>query len=356
MKKIKIAVLFGGQSTEHQVSIMSAKNVVEMIDEKKYEVFLLGISQSGKLRWLTKNDLNIIEKLNDKVGQEIYFRLGGRGQFFTVKNKNLAKQIDVVWPVLHGARGEDGTIQGYLKLAGVPFVGAEVLGSAIGMDKEIMKRLLEQEKIKTAKWLSFRHRENIDVDLVEKYLGWPVFVKPSNSGSSIGVAKVTRPQQLKKACNMAFGYDNKILVEEEIKGREIECAIMGNEKKLASLPGEILVHDDFYSYSAKYEKEKGANLSIPARLSKEKIKKIKKLAIRTCQILEIEGMARVDFFLKNNGEILINEINTLPGFTKNSMYPILWEVSGIKKKELVDQLIGLAKKRMEREKISHDRL
>jgi D-alanine-D-alanine ligase len=260
--------------------------------------------------------------------------------------------IDVVFPVLHGPFGEDGTVQGLFKLANIPFVGAGVLGSAIGMDKDVMKRLLRDAKIPIAKFLVFERpdQNTISFTKVRKALGLPVFVKPANLGSSVGISKVNKKNQFADAVRLAFRYDNKIIIEEGIDGREIECSVLGNEKPVASLPGEIVVQHDFYSYHAKYLDDQGARLEIPARLPKNIVKKIQQTAVQAYRVLCCEGMARVDFFLRPNGQVLVNEINTIPGFTKISMYPKMWDASGLSYSRLIDRLITLALERARKEK------
>lgn len=336
MNKTKLAIIFGGQSAEHEVSIKSAKNVFEALDKNKYSPVLIGIDKNGN--WCKTDD----------------FSFNGR-QVVLVKNEivDLAdpekrEKIDVVFPVLHGPFGEDGTVQGLLKLANVPFVGAGVLGSAVGMDKDVMKRLLRDAGLPVGKFLVFRKSERLDFKEITKELGLPLFVKPANLGSSVGISKARNEEEFLAGAEEAFRYDRKIIIEEFVKGREIEVAVLGNDDPIASIPGEIVVHDDFYAYETKYLDENGATLEIPAKLSDEEIKKAQELAIKVFRVLECEGLGRVDFFLKENGlpaqagEFFVNEINTLPGFTSSSMYPKLWEYSGIKYDELIDKLIQLA--------------
>jgi D-alanine-D-alanine ligase len=260
-------------------------------------------------------------------------------------------EVDVVFPVLHGPFGEDGTVQGLLKLANLPFVGAGVLASAVGMDKDVMKRLLRDAKIPIAKFLVFERSEASKINLadVKRMLGFPFFVKPANLGSSVGISKVSVNKQFDSAISEAFRYDSKILIEENISGREIECSVLGNESPVASLPGEIITRHDFYSYDAKYLDENGAQLIVPAVLPKFIGKGIQELAVRTFKTLACEGMARVDFFLRDNRQIFVNEINTIPGFTQISMYPKLWEASGIPYSKLIDRLIRLALERFRKE-------
>jgi D-alanine-D-alanine ligase len=355
-KKIKVGILFGGKSAEHEVSLQSARNVADAIDKNKYQIVLIGIDKTGK--WLLNEDstkfllnsqnpkLISLNKENSKSVALIPQSLGK----LSSDSMDKSEKIDVVFPILHGPFGEDGTVQGLLKLAGIPFVGSGVLGSAVGMDKDVMKRLLRDAGIPIGKFIVLKDGEKIPFIKVVSTLGLPFFVKPANMGSSVGISKVSKQSEFVKAVSTAFQYDCKILLEENIKGREIECAVLGNEKPIASVPGEILVHDEFYSYDAKYIDADGATLSIPAKLPKHIIKNVQKLAIDTFKTLSCEGLGRVDFFLKENEEVIVNEINTIPGFTSASMYPKLWEASGISYVKLIDILIQLAIQRFEKEK------
>ena len=258
---------------------------------------------------------------------------------------------DVIFPILHGPMGEDGTVQGLLKLAQIPYVGADVLGSAVGMDKDIQKRLLMEKNIPVAKYIVSNTHEEIPVfDDCEKTLGVPFFIKPANMGSSVGVSKVENENDYGVAIEKAFQFDKKILIEECIEGREIECSVLGNNDPIVSLPGEIASNQTFYSYEAKYIDEKGAELIIPANLNENMVKSVQLTAVSVFKTLTCSGLARVDFFLKNNSELYVNEINTMPGFTKISMYPKLWEVSGISYEELIDKLITLAIERFDQDK------
>lgn len=356
MKKIRVAIVFGGRSAEHEVSLQSAKNIVEAIDKDKYEVTLVGIDKSGRWLFLESSQFLLhaenpkLIALNKSDKEVVLSSNGSTNSLINISHPQDREQIDVVFPVLHGPFGEDGTIQGLLKLASVPFVGASVLGSAVGMDKDVMKRLLTQAGIPVAKFLVFNLLDLVNFDLVKKKLGLPIFIKPANLGSSVGVHKVKNKAQFDQAIQNAFTYDSKILVEEYIKGREIECSVLGNENPIASFPGEVIPTREFYSYEAKYIDENGALLKIPAKLPPFTIKKIQDLAIKTFKALCCEGMGRVDMFLTNKGKIYVNEINTIPGFTKISMYPKLWEVSGISYTELIDRLIQLALERFQRER------
>jgi D-alanine-D-alanine ligase len=256
----------------------------------------------------------------------------------------------VVFPILHGPFGEDGTVQGLLKLADLPFVGAGVLGSAVGMDKDVMKRLLRDAGIPIGKFLAYRRADKIRFAQVKKVLGLPLFVKPANLGSSVGISKVSKPGEFAAAVKEAFRYDNKIVIEEFIRGREVECSVLGNDRPIASLPGEIIVNRDFYSYDAKYLDAQAARLEIPAKLPRAVIRKVRAIALRTYEVLGCEGMGRVDFFVAADGAVLVNEINTIPGFTKISMYPKMWQASGISYPKLIDRLIQLALARHRAEK------
>ncbi len=354
-RKIRVGILFGGKSAEHEVSLQSAKNVADAIDKTKYDVALIGIDKSGK--WLlpdqsryliNASDPKLI-KLNRENEASVALVPQGGGELTDLTAGGIHSSLDVVFPILHGPFGEDGTVQGLLKLAGVPFVGAGILGSAVGMDKDVMKRLMRDAGIPIARFLVFRHHDVLNFDAVADELGLPFFVKPANLGSSVGVHKVTDETTFEQAVQDAFGYDTKILIEEFIDGREIECSVLGNLDPIASAVGEIIPTHEFYSYDAKYIDEEGAALEIPADVPDAVSDEIRALAIRAFQTLECEGLARVDCFLKKDGTVILNEINTIPGFTKISMYPQLWEASGLSYSELIDRLIQLGIERFERE-------
>ena len=356
-KKIRVAILFGGKSAEHEISLISARNIVEAMDKEKYEIVSIGIDKQG--RWFFDEGQRLLggggrveAKLARRSRATAVVPGAKESPMIQISPRRALGKVDVAFPILHGPFGEDGTVQGLLKLADVPFVGAGVLGSAVGMDKDVMKRLLRDAEIPIAKFLAFEHaaQEEIHFANIKRVLGLPVFVKPANLGSSVGISKVTHRNQFTGAIREAFRYDNKILIEESIRGREIECSVLGNEHPIASLPGEIITRHDFYSYDAKYIDEKGAQLVIPAELPESITKKIQEFAIRSFKVLCCEGMARMDFFLRNQREIFVNEINTIPGFTKISMYPKLWEASGITYADLIDRLIRLALERFRREK------
>ncbi len=352
-RKIKIGIIFGGKSSEHEVSLQSAKSVYEALDKNKYEPVLIGIDKKGQWRlhdhaaYLLHADNPKLIKLN-KSNRDLALATGQSENKLLVATGERGPAVDVVFPVLHGSNGEDGTMQGLLQLMNIPYVGPDVLGSAVGMDKDVAKRLLEQAGIPVAKFLVARNPRGLTFKKLRKQLGAPFFVKPANSGSSVGVHKVHTKKELATALADAFSYDHKILIEEAIVGREIEVSVLGNEEPRASVPGEVKPAHEFYSYVAKYIDEHGAELVIPAALSKKQVRLIQELAIRTFQTLCLEGMARVDLFLTKNEKVYINEVNTIPGFTKISMYPKLWEASGIPYPKLLDLLIELAIKRHRR--------
>ncbi|HTF93371.1 MAG TPA: D-alanine--D-alanine ligase [Verrucomicrobiae bacterium] len=353
-KKLRVALLFGGKSAEHEISLISARNIFEAMDKNKYDVVAVGIDKQG--RWLVDEKakaLLLSAKTPAAVSPHNENTVAAvvpgdtRTSMIQPSASTVIGKIDVVFPVLHGPFGEDGTVQGLLKLANLPFVGAGVLGSAVGMDKDVMKRLLRDARIPIAKFAAFHRAERkaIRFAALKGQLGLPLFIKPANLGSSVGISKVSKKNQFEPAVEEAFRYDNKIVIEEFIAGREIECSVLGNDHPIASLPGEIVVQRDFYSYDAKYLDDKGARLEIPAKLPPAVIKGIRQIAVRAYQVLCCEGMARVDFFVRPGGRILVNEINTIPGFTKISMYPKMWEASGISYPRLIDRLIALALER-----------
>lgn len=357
-KKIRVLVLFGGRSAEHEVSLQSAQNVIGALNKDKYEVVPMGIDKKGGWRLgagsqllLNAGDSRSI-KLNKQGKSIVLVPAGEKGEIMRAANRNVVGAVDVVFPVLHGTFGEDGTVQGMLKTLDVPFVGAGVLGSAVGMDKDVQKRLLRDAGISTAKFIVLHkeNRNNVTYEWIVREMGVPFFVKPANLGSSVGVHKVKNKAQFHGAIADAFSYDGKVLIEEYIKGREFECAVLGNEDPIASVLGEVSPTHEFYSYEAKYLDENGARIQIPAKLSPNVAKHMRKLAVRTFEVLCCAGMARVDFFTRENGEILVNEINTIPGFTKISMYPKLWAASGLSSEKLIDKLIQLAIQRFDKEK------
>jgi D-alanine-D-alanine ligase len=358
-KKIRVGVVFGGRSAEHEVSLQSAKNVLEALDREKYEPVLIGIDREG--RWHLDRQTRILfdsarplPNLTADSPQEVALvARGEKSRLMDITGNRDLGRLDVVFPVLHGPYGEDGSVQGLCRLANLPCVGAGILGSAVGMDKDVMKRLLRDAGIRTAKFLVLaRGRAVPEFATVTASLGAPVFVKPANLGSSVGIAKAGTAEEYERAVAGAFQYDTKVLLEESISGREIECSVLGNQEPIASVPGEIVTGGghDFYDYDAKYLDENGAVLRIPAALDAPITERVRTLAVRAFTVLCCEGMARVDMFLKGNAEVLVNEINTIPGFTRISMYPKLWEASGVSYGELVDRLITLA---VERHSVEH---
>lgn len=355
-KKINVGILFGGKSAEHEVSVQSAKNVYDAIDKDKYQVTMIGISKDGQ--WVLDHNFEkgivptVVE--NAENPEEALALVAGPGgkQFITLRGQALPK-LDVIFPVLHGPFGEDGTVQGLLKLANIPFVGSGVLGSAVGMDKDVMKRLLRDAGLPNARHFTLYKYPGNDpnpaFDEIYAKLGLPLFVKPANLGSSVGISKVDSEDEFHEAVKEAFKYDNKVIVEEAIKGREIECAVLGNESPQASLCGEIINLKGFYSYDAKYIDENSSLLETPAKLTPEEVAKVQQVALKTYQVLCAEGLSRVDVFLTPEGEVIVNEINNLPGFTKISMYPKLWQLSGLTYTELIDRLISLALEKFNRD-------
>lgn len=357
MKKTRVLILFGGRSTEHEVSLCSARNVLLALDRERFEPLLIGIDKQGCWRiepeqtlLNAKGDLRLLRLLaqGDALPVPIYPEPQTKGDL-TSPDRPLLTGDDVVFPVLHGTYGEDGTVQGLLELADVAYVGPGHLGSAVGMDKDVTKRLLDQAGIPVVPWRvitahDLRRNETLCLQKAAE-LGFPAFVKPANAGSSVGVNKVEKPTQLALALQSAFAFDTKVLVEAAIDAREIECAVLGNDEPQASVPAEILVHhkDGFYSYDAKYVDADGSEAIIPADLSPALIKRIQTLAVDAFRTLELSGMSRVDFFLdKSQSTLYVNEVNTIPGFTSISMYPKMWEASGLPVKDLVSRLIDLA--------------
>jgi len=360
MNKLRVGILFGGKSAEHEVSLQSAKNIFDAIDREKYEPVLIGIDKSG--RWLLNDESNFLLNANDPKrirlntsSDAVALVPQSRG---TISNLSAPKNdsanesaIDVIFPVLHGPFGEDGTVQGLLKLADIPFVGSGVLASAAGMDKDVMKRLLRDAGLPIGKFRVLCADDDVpSYEEVSSELGTPLFVKPANMGSSVGVSKVKKQREYLPALEGAFEYDTKAVIEEFIPGRELECSVLGGSEIMASIPGEVKSKHEFYSYNAKYIDKKGAELIIPAKVSVKTIQRVQELAIAVFKTLCCDGLARVDFFLKKDGSVIVNEINTMPGFTKISMYPKLWEASGISYTQLIDKLIGFALERFEKEK------
>jgi D-alanine-D-alanine ligase len=345
-KRLRVGVLFGGRSGEHEVSLASAASVIRGLDPDKYEAVPIGISKEG--HWLIGGAAQKLLPEVLKGGQRIVMAADPTdAALIPLDRSGMGQRLDVVFPVMHGTYGEDGTIQGLLDLAGLPFVGAGVLGSAVGMDKDVAKKLLQHAKIPVVPWVTVyradweRNPAAIQKQ-IEKQFRYQLFVKPATLGSSVGMTKVHSRKELAPALNLASEFAMKILVERAVSAREIEVSVLGNHDPKASIPGEIVPHREFYDYTAKYLEE-GTALIIPAKLKPAQIKKIQALAISAFRTLELLGMARVDFFLeKKGGKLYLNEVNTIPGFTSISMYPKLWEATGIPFRELIDRLISLA--------------
>lgn len=363
--KLRVAVLFGGRSAEHEISLLSARFVVEALDRERFEPVLIGISKEG--RWLLQEEALLLGAARDprlarlnqsmpEVSLVAHPGEAGEAQLTVADRGPGPAGVDVVFPVLHGPMGEDGCVQGLLELAGVPYVGSGVLGSAVGMDKDVMKRLLREAELPIVPHLTLRRaawdrERDALVDRVAALAEGgvseraPLFVKPANLGSSVGVRRVTDRAQIASAIDHAFEFDLKVVCEQGIVGvREIECAVLGDDDPIPSIPGEIVVDhaDGFYSYAAKYIDERGSTIKIPADLTPQQASTIQLLALRTFRALEASGMARVDFLMSPAGEVYVNEINTIPGFTAISMYPKMWEQSGIPARELVSRLLDIA--------------
>ena len=336
-KKPRIGVIFGGRSGEHEISLRSAESVLCALDPAKYDVVPIAITHEGK--WLTSDFAMAVLPPKEAIETTMT-----HGEPVTLPAEPVAGgMVDVIFPVLHGTYGEDGTIQGLLELANVPYVGGGVLGSAVGMDKDVMKRLLRDAGLPVGDfWSLHSHEIESFVAARRGNLPYPVFVKPANLGSSLGITKVHAAEELHAALTAAAEFDRKIVVEKGLEAREIELAVLGNDEPLASIPGEVIPSREFYDYQAKYVDD-DSRLLIPAPLSTSEVGEAQRLAIATFKALEGSGLGRVDLFLeKGTGKFYVNEINTMPGFTSISMYPKLWEASGIPYKELIDRLIALA--------------
>jgi D-alanine-D-alanine ligase len=361
VSRLRVGVVFGGRSGEHEISLRSALSIMSAMDPARYEVVPIGIARDG--RWYLYNDA--LRMLGDVVAnlgelQSVHTQVsllpqpGGDALVSLARDPAHPRAegrgaIDVVFPVLHGTYGEDGTVQGLLELAAIPYVGAGVLGSAVGIDKDIQKRLLRDAGVPVVRFAALAHNDYLRhpeaARQIADRLGYPVFIKPNALGSSIGISKVKRPEDLSGALGDAFQYDRKVLIEAACEGREFECSVLGNDDPEASLPGEVIVEHghNFYSYDSKYLDPEGASFKIPAELPATVVERIRSLSIAAFKALGLRGMTRVDF-LASRGleEIFINEVNTIPGFTRISMYPKLWEVSGLPLPRLIDRLIELA--------------
>ncbi len=345
MKK-KIAIIFGGKSAEHEVSINSARNICNALDKTNFDLIYLGISKQGTWYQFTSDAIFNTKALNDSdlAGEDVVTLVSHQSKpvIYSFKSQER-RSLDCAFPIIHGTMGEDGTLQGFFRMINLPFVGCGVLSSAVGMDKEFMKRVMTDSGIQNSKYVLLKHTETVSYNEIVKKIGTPFFIKPANAGSSVGVHKVKSEGDFISQLQDSFLYDHKVIAEEFIEGREIECAVMGlNQNPKASLPGELIVKHEFYSYEAKYVAADGAEIVIPAKLEEKQIKEIQILAKKAFQVLGCDGLTRVDFFIKKNGQIYVNEINTLPGFTKISMYPKMWEASGLNYTNLITELVHLA--------------
>lgn len=343
--KKTIALLYGGRSVEHGVSVNSARNIYEHLDKNRFEVLPIGISKSGQW-FLTSGVQRDIDQ-----GKALGLILDPHSPGFLLMSSGDRIKADIAFPVLHGTDGEDGSIQGMIKAIGMPMVGTGVMGSAISMNKIISKKLLNDAGIPVSRFLTFslHEKDHITYQQLAEELGTPFMIKAANLGSSVGVSKVNNEADFEKAVQEAFAYDVEILAEEFIQGREIECAILGNHPPEASLPGEIIISDqyEFYTYNAKYVDAEAVRIEVPAQLDAVTTEKIRGLALSTFRILRCEDFARVDLFLTQDGRVYVNEINTIPGFTNSSMYPIMWQEHGIGFGELLTRLLDLAARRYE---------
>lgn len=338
LRKIHVGIIFGGRSAEHEVSILSAKSVVAALDTSKFEPSFIGIDKSGGWHWV--KTIDELEYVTESRSDPSF----SPAKTLAAIETAMQQQIDVIFPILHGPYGEDGTVQGFLELMNIPYIGCGVVSSAASMDKDIAKRLLRDAGIPIADFMTFSksERESLNDSAIIRRLGLPLFVKPANMGSSIGVSKVSAKEELLPAIDAAFRHDTKILLEKAIVGDEVECAVLGNDQPKVSVPGRIIPSADFYTYEAKYHDEDGTILEIPAKVSQNLARKVQELSLEAFKALNCQGMARVDMFVTEAGSVLVNEVNTIPGFTKFSMYPQLWEASGIPYTALITQLIELA--------------
>jgi len=341
-KKLTIGLVFGGYSVEHEISLLSAKSVFDAFDKDKYDVVLIGVDKQG--HFVKQQDIGTSIKPCKANSVLLPATTAGKA-LLTDLGQTTTDTLDAIFPLIHGNTGEDGAIQGLLKLLDIPYVGSDILGCAITMDKTVAKQLIQSAGLPTSRFISIRKGDysQIDYDTIIQTIGLPCFVKPANSGSSVGIDKAHDRSSLIKVIEEAFLYDTKILIEEYIEGRELECGVLGHTHPSASVIGEIKTSYSFYSYEAKYLNTSTLKLDIPANdLSQDDIQRLQTYAIKVFKLLECSGMARVDFFMDKQGAIFINEVNTIPGFTDVSMYPSLWKASGLSYSELIDTLIQLA--------------
>ncbi|MFR0689642.1 D-alanine--D-alanine ligase [Enterobacterales bacterium AE_CKDN230030158-1A_HGKHYDSX7] len=350
MGKLRVGVIFGGRSAEHEVSLQSAKNIVDALDRERFEPVLIGIDKEGRWHlndasdYLLNQENPALIALNRSHRELAVVPGKAEQQLVETGSRQLLDAVDVIFPIVHGTQGEDGCLQGLLRMADIPFVGSDVLGSAICMDKDVSKRLLRDAGIAITPFVTLTRANAARTPFAEaqRKLGLPLFIKPANMGSSVGVSKVEDEPAYDEAVRLALAFDDKVLVESAVKGREIECAVLGNEQPIASGCGEIVVGSGFYSYDSKYIDEDAAKVVVPADIPAEASERIRQLAVEAFLALECSGLARVDVFLTDSGEVLINELNSLPGFTRISMYPKLWQAAGMTYSELVSRLIDLA--------------
>jgi len=352
MAKLRVGVLFGGRSVEHAISLLSARSVMRALDPSKYEVVPIGITDTGK--WLPPGEAaGLLESGSPSQEQEGALQTAASDLTSLIVSERPLSQlppVDVIFPVLHGTFGEDGTVQGLLELADLPYVGGGVLSSALGMDKAMMKRVFRDAGLPVVEMVTVTRRDwgarpQTVTEEVAGMLGYPCFVKPSNGGSSIGISKVHTPEELEPALQAALLLDRKVLVEEAILGRELECSVLGNDDPVASAVGEVVPAREFYDYEAKYRDER-TQLIVPAPIAPELSAQVRELACSAFRAVDGSGMARVDFFLRSSdNKLYVNEINTIPGFTQVSMYPKMWEATGLSYPELLDRLIELALER-----------
>ncbi|HEY9006101.1 MAG TPA: D-alanine--D-alanine ligase family protein [Ohtaekwangia sp.] len=347
-KKKKVAILYGGRSVEHGVSVNSARNIYEYIDKKKFEPVAIGISTKG--RWyLTENVSKDIEK-----GEALSLVLDPVKPGFMTLKSNKRFEVDVIFPVLHGTDGEDGSIQGMIKAMDIPMVGTSVLGSSMAMNKIVAKRLLKEAGLPVTDFMTFRYdeKDKITFNAIAKKLGTPFMLKSASLGSSVGVSKVKTKNDFRNAVEEAFKYDDEMIAEKYVSGREIECAILGNYPPEASYPGEVVISKnyEFYTFDAKYVDPEAVRIDVPAKLPKAIAEKIRKASVKAFEALHCEDFSRIDLFLDTKGNIYINEINSIPGFTNSSMYPVMWKERGISFPDLITRLLDLAQERYDRSK------
>ncbi len=343
---LHVGLVYGGQSTEHDVSIRSARNVLAMLGDRHRATPIL-ITPDG--RWIIQAPEALGTPPSGDGKAAAFAPESGSCTIIQTGDDIAELDLDVVFPILHGQNGEDGRVQGFVHTLGLPFVGPDVLGSAVCWDKDVAKRLLEHAGLPVTPYVTVRRGDDIAWGPLAAQLGTPMFVKPCSSGSSVGVTKVEAESELEDALALGFAYDRKLLIETGIDGREIECAVLGNESPEASVPGEIVSTAQFYTYDAKYEDPDASRMEVPADLPPEITETLRTLALEAYTALECEGMARVDFFFTASGEVMINEVNTIPGFTSRSMYPVMWAHSGVDNEALVDRLLALAMERHARD-------